>query len=74
MRITVKYIPPLHRSGLLEETRDYPTETSVGDILADLELPPTLHGMTLLNGRYAENESPVHDGDVLTLLPLVDGG
>ncbi len=74
MKITVKYIAPLQSDGPKEETREYQSGMRVGEIVESLHFPRNLLGMTLLNGHYADFESTVNDGDIISLLPLINGG
>lgn len=74
IRITIKFLAQLEESRPGEQVREYPTETPVSTIVADLDLQENRPGIMLLNGVYATPESMVRDGDTLAILPLVDGG
>jgi molybdopterin converting factor small subunit len=47
---------------------------TVGEALARLTLPADVAVTTLVNGRVAHWTTPLHDGDVLTLIPAICGG
>ena len=49
-------------------------ETTVGALLADLELSASRFGGILLNGKPAKESDRLADGDVVYLLPRLSGG
>lgn len=48
-------------------------DATVGDVVAILRLPNEPRIM-MLNGRHAEDDSALHDGDRLAIFPPVAGG
>jgi molybdopterin converting factor small subunit len=46
----------------------------VGDIIARLAIPGDTPRIALRNGRWADGDTRLVDGDVVTLMPPVDGG
>lgn len=74
MQIQVRLIG-LFKSGRFgEQVRSYPAGSLVADVVSDLDLPREHLGIVLINDLHADLESPLNDGDRLTLLPLLDGG
>ena len=63
------------RSGRFKETRQsWPAGSKVAVIVEHLELPPQLLGIVLVNGRHADRDTVLEEGDTLSLLPVLDGG
>jgi molybdopterin synthase sulfur carrier subunit len=46
----------------------------VGDVLAGLPIPPSDPYTFLVNGRHAERDQPLAEGDVLSVFPAAGGG
>ena len=57
-----------------EMSRDYPPGTRVRQVLDDLTIPEQLLGIVLINGEHAGSDDLLREGDVLSLLPFLDGG
>lgn len=74
MQITVKLIATLGEGRPRVQVLSYLQGTRVGQVIADLELPVGHFGIAVLNGHYTDMATILSDGDVLSLLPLVDGG
>ena len=49
-------------------------ETSAGMVHQALGLPAKLQTVILVNGRHATADTPLFDGDTLTLYPTMAGG
>ena len=49
-------------------------ETSAGMVPEALGLPAKLQTVMLVNGRHATEDTPLSDGDTLTLYPAMAGG
>lgn len=47
---------------------------TVGEAIARLHLPRDVALIMMVNGRIAHWTTPLHDGDVLQLLPTIGGG
>ena len=74
MKITVKLYAVLQIGRFAEKELDYPVGAHVGDVVKDLALPAEHVDILLVNGRHVDRESLLQDGDVLSLLPMVEGG
>jgi len=80
MQITIRllasyrrYLPEGHdhRAGFL---RQFPGGATAGEVLATLPIPRDDPFTCLVNGRHAELDQELHDGDALALFPAVGGG
>ena len=47
---------------------------TVGEAIEKLQLPHEIALIIMVNGRIAHWTTPLHDGDVLQLLPTIGGG
>ena len=54
---------------------ELPPGSTLGDVLSQLEikLEPE-HLLLVINGRSAEPEQPLSDGDIIHLIPAISGG
>jgi molybdopterin converting factor small subunit len=57
-----------------EQIRDYPSGSSIAQVVEGLQLPEQIFGIVLLNGVHADVADLLTDGDILAILPIVDGG
>jgi sulfur-carrier protein len=74
MIVTVKLFATYRVGRFKIEERDYPAGTTCAGIAAAVGLEPAGIGIILVNGRHAEADQQLQDGDVLALFPLVGGG
>lgn len=74
MIVTIKLFATFRTGRFGEETREYSAETTVGDILKELNLPLDEIGATLINHKHVEEDQMLLDGDTLSIFPLVGGG
>ncbi len=74
MKITVKLYAVLQIGRFKEKIVDYPVGTSVGAVVESLELPPEHVDILLVNGLHVDGRRLLEESDILSLLPMVDGG
>ena len=74
MKITVKLYAVLQIGRFTEKELDYPVGAKVGDVVKGLALPAEHVDILLVNGRHVDRDYLLQDGDVLSLLPMVEGG
>lgn len=74
MKITVSLHGVFRIDRFKEEFRDYPEGTKVREVVEDLRLCERLLGIVVINDRHGELNDVLKDGDILKLLPLLDGG
>lgn len=80
MQITVRLLAS-YRQFLPENhdvTAGFPHEVargaSVGDVLAELPLPPGEAYTFFVNGRHTQRSQILQSGDILSVFPAVGGG
>ena len=74
MKITVKLFASFRIGRFKQEQKDYPDGTTCGQIVADIGVRGEELGMVLVNGRHTPLGKALHDGDSLSLFPLLGGG
>lgn len=74
MRITVELHGVFRIDRFRQEAAEYPTGTSVQEIVDTFMIPENLLGIVLVNGAHASVEHILADGDTLALLPILEGG
>jgi sulfur carrier protein len=75
---TIKVVVKLwasHRLGRFKEALlEYPEGTCVSEGASQLGITKKTLGVVLINGQRASLRRQLHDGDILTLFPLISGG
>ena len=66
-----RYLPP-YADG--KRIRLEPPAPDVRAVAAELGIPPAVLGVVMLNGRHADADTPLHDGDVVSFFPPIAGG
>lgn len=74
MKITVKLFATFRAGRFDIETRQYPDETTVEQIIDELQLPREKLGIVMVNSRHVDLDREMHDGETLAIFPLVGGG
>lgn len=74
MKITIKLFASLRQGRFKVREEICPDNTTVGDMVARLAIPPGDLGIVFVNGKGAEITAQLQEGDVLSLFPLVGGG
>ena len=74
MQIEIKLFTNFQVGRFKSEVRHFAAETTVEMILRELGIQVTGCGVVLVNGRVANRDRLLVDGDVLSILPLVGGG
>ena len=74
MNIRIKLFGLFRIDRFKEDVRTYPPGVRVDDVVKALGLPEHLLGIVVINDSHASTEDILHDGDTLSLLPLLDGG
>jgi molybdopterin converting factor small subunit len=74
MHVTVKLFANFRQGRFSVMTREYASGSSIADVQRDLAIPEADLGIIVLNGRNAEPQQELNDGDQLALFPLVGGG
>jgi sulfur carrier protein len=53
---------------------DFPEGASVQDVLKELKIPEAMPKILLVNGRHAEIDKVLAEGDTLSIFPPIAGG
>ena len=80
MQITIRLLATYRR--YLPEGHDaqagypltVPSGATVGDVLADLPIPPGDVYTFFVNGRHAQRDQVLQPGDALSVFPAIGGG
>ena len=74
MKITVKLYSVLQLGRFEEKQIDYPLQSTVEDVISALELPAEHVDILLVNGVHVKRNYVLGEGEVLSILPMVEGG
>lgn len=74
MKVTIQLIGTFRIGRFEEVVREYPSATSVREIIDELRLSTPLLGTVLVNGIHAGFEDSLKNGDTVCLLPILGGG
>ncbi len=74
MDITVKLFATFRFGRFATTIRQYPPSTQIGEVITELQIPASEISMIMLNGRHADPDQLLREGDSLALFPLVAGG
>ncbi len=74
MQITVKLFASLRTNRFKVEAHTCEKSTTVEQIALKLNIPKEELALKLINGRDANLDQKLKDGDVLSLFPAVGGG
>ena len=70
----IKLFASFQKGRFAVETRDYPAQTTVEDIVDDLRIPKAEIGVLMVNGRHVELDYCPDGADVLAIFPVIGGG
>jgi sulfur-carrier protein len=74
MRVLVKLFATFRNGRFKQQEQELEEGTTIGQVVAQLEIAEEALGMVMLNGRHAPLEQKLQEGDTLSLFPLVGGG
>ena len=74
MQIEIKLVGAFQVGRFKQQFREISAGASVQQIIDSLQLPRQILGIVLINGKHAEFESILKDGDQLTIMPILEGG
>lgn len=80
MQITIRLLAgyrqflPAGHDALAGYSYEISPGTTVGDVLAELPIPPSDVYTFFVDGRHAERDQILQAGDVLSVFPAVGGG
>ena len=74
MLLTVKLFGVFQKGRFAVAAREYPSSTTVEEIVNDLRLPKVEIGVLMVNGRHVRFDHSPAGGDVLAIFPIIGGG
>jgi molybdopterin converting factor small subunit len=74
MRVTVKLFASFRSGRTPIEERELPAETTIADVVNDLDIPFGELGIIMVNSRHARLDRILEHGDTLAIFPLLGGG
>jgi molybdopterin converting factor small subunit len=74
MEIEVRLFAGLRQFAQQNEKIELDDGKKVSDLLERLGIPPSKVAIILVNGRHAEQDQPLQDGETVSLFPAIAGG
>ncbi|HBA88790.1 MAG TPA: molybdopterin synthase sulfur carrier subunit [Geobacter sp.] len=74
MQVTVKLFASFRAGRTPIQTCEYPSGSTVMDIVVQKGIPVQEIGIMLVNCRHVQLDQELVDGDVLAIFPLLGGG
>jgi len=74
MQITVKLFAYFRDNRFAVEVSEYPSHTTVGEIIDRLEIDRGEIGITMINSRHCQFETTLNENDILAIFPVIGGG
>jgi len=74
IKITVKLFATFRVDRFDIAEREYPSGTTVGNIVDELGLPREQLGILMVSNRHVDLDRELADGETLAIFPLVGGG
>ena len=74
MQITVKLFANFRNDRFRDKALTIVPGTTVGAIVAELDIPEDELGVILINGRHGRIDQRLSEDDNLSLFPLIGGG
>lgn len=74
MKVNVKLFATLREGRFKAETTDLEEDSKVYDVIKKYDLPFEEVAICYVNGRDADNDHVLRDGDTVSLFPPVGGG
>jgi sulfur carrier protein ThiS len=74
LKVTVKLYAVLQVGRFKEKVMTFPSGTTVQEVVETLGLPSQHVDILLVNGTHVVAEHFLKDNDILSLLPMVEGG
>lgn len=71
---TVKLFAFFRENRFNKKECEYPSGTTVADVVADLDIDIEEVGVLMLNSRHCGPDTEPQDGDVLAIFPVIGGG
>lgn len=74
MKVKVKLFAYFRDNRFLEDYRDFPDGTTVGNVVDGLNIDREEVGVLMINSRHTSFDSQLKEDDILAIFPVVGGG
>ncbi len=74
MKITINLFATLRNNRFDSAQQEHPSGTTIRNILDSLSIPVGEAAIIFVNGRHAEPDAELKDGDTLSVFPPIGGG
>ncbi|MCX7914243.1 MAG: MoaD/ThiS family protein [Thermodesulfovibrionales bacterium] len=74
MKVTIKLFATLRRDRFDTQVFQFEDDTTIYDILDKLNIRTEDAAIVFLNGKHAELEQKLSDGDIVSIFPPIGGG
>lgn len=74
MNITVKLFAFFRNGRFKEKIFEYPESAVVADVINKLGINADEVGVTMINSRLCKLNTPLQEGDILAIFPVIGGG
>jgi len=74
MKITIKLFATLRKGRFEERIMDLPEGVKIGQVIRQIALPEKEVNLIFINGRNADFNAPLYEGDTVSIFPPVGGG
>lgn len=74
MNVNVKLFATLRDGRFKAEMANLDDKSRIVDVIHRYDIPPDEVAIRLVNGRHADDDQILNDGDTLSLFPPVGGG
>jgi molybdopterin converting factor small subunit len=74
MRVTIKLFAGFQKDRFAREEREVAEGTRIRAVVEGLGIEVGEVGVLMVNGRHADVDAALKDGDVLAIFPVIGGG
>jgi len=74
MHVIIKLFATLREGRFEEKIMDFPESVNIEQVIRQIDLPEKVVSLIFVNGRHADFNSPVYEGDTVSIFPPVGGG
>lgn len=74
MQVKVKLFAYFRDNRFLEEMKDFPPNTQVGEVVDGLGIDREEVGVLMINSRHCTFDTELRESDILAIFPVVGGG
>ena len=74
MEIEVRLFASLRKYANSKDKIELEDDAKVSDFIERIGVPPSEVAIILVNGRHAQEDQRLHDGEAVSLFPAIAGG